>query len=77
MLGVTAYLAYSIWHDLSGSQGKELIRISLLASNDYIILYTYFISSAMGKTRKVNKAAAAANNLILENDLSLLSIISL
>ena len=27
----------------------------------------------MGKTRKVNKAAAAANNLILENDLSLLS----
>ena len=33
----------------------------------------YFISSAMGKTRKVNKRFSFANNLILENDLSLLS----
>ena len=36
-------------------------------------MYIYFISSAMGKTRKVNKRFSFANNLILENDLSLLS----
>ena len=33
----------------------------------------YFISSAMGKTRKLHKGFSFANNLILENDLSLLS----
>ena len=36
-------------------------------------MYIYFISSAMGKTRKVNKRFSFANNLILENDLELLS----
>ena len=36
-------------------------------------MYIYFISSAMGKTRKVNKRFSFANNVILENDLSLLS----
>ena len=33
----------------------------------------YFISSAMGKTRKVTKGFSFANNVMLENDLSLLS----
>ena len=77
MLGVTAQLAYSIWHVLSGSSlGKEyLIRPFMTdfcinpSGHDLI----YFISSAMGKTRKVNKRFSFANNLILENDLSLLS----
>ena len=33
-----------------------------------------FTSSAMGKTTKVNKDMSLANNLILENDLSVLSV---
>ena len=40
----------------------------------YSILTILFTSSAMGKTTKVNKDMSLANNLILENDLSVLSV---
>ena len=75
MLGVTAYLAYSIWHVLSG----HAISISSWTNpnrrnSKLTFPYNYIIiSSAMGKTRKVNKRFSFANNLILENDLELLS----
>ena len=74
MLGVTAYLAYSIWHVLSGSSGHAISIWSNQRNSKLTFPYNYIIiSSAMGKTRKVNKRFSFANNLILENDLSLLS----
>ena len=39
----------------------------------FVSIHT-FTSSAMGKTTKVNKDMSLANNLILENDLSVLSV---
>ena len=88
MLGVTAYLAYSIWHVLGSRKYLDYFNNNILTNYpEYLplqlqlhVLNTgvsssviYFISSAMGKTRKVNKRFSFANNLILENDLSLLS----
>ena len=85
ILGVTGYLAYSICHDsvLSGrcremylglvnqfSSQLNYLSLGFLNSQLAIPLFT---SSAMGKTTKVNKDMSLANNLILENDLSVLS----
>ena len=74
ILGVTGYLAYSICHDsvLSG-RCREIYR-GQLNTNQLAIPYLLFTSSAMGKTTKVNKDMSLANNLILENDLSVLSV---
>ena len=80
MLGVTAYLGYSIWHVLSGSSLVYQYQYQLLTVGDLPLCekevernVIYFISSAMGKTRKVTKGFSFANNVMLENDLSLLS----
>ena len=77
ILGVTGYLAYSICHDsvLSGKLGQLNYFSSCHINYPW---YSHFISqvftsSAMGKTTKVNKDMSLANNLILENDLSVLS----
>ena len=43
-------------------------------TNQLAIPYLLFTSSAMGKTTKVNKDMSLANHLILENDLSVLSV---
>ena len=55
MLGVTAYLAYSIWHVLSGSewyfyQSSDLIIPLFSAERNNLLggqMYIYFISSAL------------------------------
>ena len=82
ILGVTGYLAQSICHDsvLSGKL-NYLFYINATANPANQIptylpgqLYFIFTSSAMGKTTKVNKDMSLANNLILENDLSVLSV---
>ena len=43
-------------------------------TTDQLLMIPLFTSSAMGKTTKVNKDMSLANNLILENDLSVLSV---
>ena len=81
ILGVTWQLAYSICHDsvLSG-RCRGIYRVNTNQPNffNYILISPsvnlLFTSSAMGKTTKVNKDMSLANNLILENDLSVLSV---
>ena len=86
ILGVTGYLACSICHDSVLSGRCREMYLGLVNSHYFCFQVKYFssqlnsqlaiplfTSSAMGKTTKVNKDMSLANNLILENDLSVLS----
>ena len=87
ILGVTGYLACSICHDSVLSGRCREMYLGLVNSHYFCFQVKYFssqlnsqlaiplfTSSAMGKTTKVNKDMSLANNLILENDLSVLSV---
>lgn len=78
IFAITLTLSYEIWHDGRVSPSSREIQLpSVSLSSTYFQFqfgYFLFTSSAMTATRKVNKDLCFGNNLILENDLGVLSL---